>query len=207
MVSKPFVVGLTGGIGCGKSVAAEELARLGARVIDTDQISHELSCPPSPALKNIAHSFGPEFIAPNGCMDRDKMRALVFSQPQSRAQLEAIFHPLILKKIREMLADSTNNSPYTVLVVPLLFEVPAFLELVHHTAVIDCPSSQQLERVQQRNALEVSQIEAIMAAQMPREERLRRADCIIENNDTLQQLRERIQEFHLRCQNLAKGHR
>ncbi len=205
MASKHFVLGLTGGIGCGKSVVADEFARLGAQIIDADRISHELSRPPSPALLQIAGHFGIEFLDTNGEMDRKKMRALVFSNPEAKNKLERIFHPLILQEAIHRLAQPLDIFPYTVLVAPLLFEIPSFLELVDHTAVIDCSPELQVERVKLRSALKQSQIESIMGAQITREDRLKRADTIIENCGTLTELHERISEFHLRCLQLAKG--
>ncbi len=205
MASKRFVVGLTGGIGCGKSVVAEELGRLGAQIIDTDQICHDLSCLPSPAVEQIAERFGPEFITVNGCMDRAKMRILVFSDPVARKKLEGIFHPLIREEMLRQLAQNKTDTPYSVLVVPLLFEVPSFLELTQYTLVVDCLPEQQVDRVKLRNALSLEQIAAIMATQISREERLRHADAVIQNCGTLAQLHEQTRKFHLSCLQHAKG--
>ncbi|SFN52061.1 dephospho-CoA kinase [Formivibrio citricus] len=205
MVSSRLVVGLTGGIGCGKSVVAEELARLGAQVIDTDQISHALSRPPSPALQRIVDRFGPAFIAADGSMDRDRMRAHVFSDATARKALEDIFHPLIRLEIVHQLAEQIRGTPYSVLVVPLLFEAPTFLELTKQVLVVDCAPERQIERVKQRSRLSQTQIASIMAAQISREERLKRADAVIENNGTLLELHEQVCKFHLRCLQLAKG--
>lgn len=205
MVSSRLVVGLTGGIGCGKSVVAEELARLGAQVIDTDQISHALSRPPSSALQCVVDRFGPAFIAADGSMDRARMRAHVFSDAAARKSLEDIFHPLIRQEILYQLAEQVRDTPYSVLVVPLLFEAPTFLELTKLTLVIDCAPEQQIERVKQRSGLSQAQIASIMAAQISREERLQRANTVIENNGTLLELHEQVCKFHLRCLQLAKG--
>lgn len=205
MDSKRLVVGLTGGIGSGKSVVAEELTRLGAQIIDTDQISHALSHPPSAALALIADQFGPGFITAEGSIDRTKMRTHVFSNPAARKALEDILHPLIREEILRQLSSDAADAPYCVLVVPLLFEVSSFLELVQCTLVVDCDPAQQMERVKQRSALEMEQITAIMATQLSREERLRRADTVIQNSGTLSQLHEQVHKFHLYCLQLAKG--
>ena len=138
-------------------------------------------------------------------MDRKKMRDLVFSNPEAKNKLERIFHPLILQEATNRLAQPWNNIPYTVLVTPLLFEAPSFLQLVDHALVIDCPPEQQVARVKLRSSLNQSQIESIIGAQIPRQDRLKRADTVIENCGTLAELNEKISVFHLRCLQLAKG--
>lgn len=197
------VVGLTGGIGCGKTSATTLFAQLGVRVIDADVISHALSKPPSPALEQIATQFGSAFLADNGEMNRDRMRTCVFSDPQARKKLEAIFHPIIRQRILQLISETTA-APYTILVAPLLFENAAFRETTQCNLVIDCSEEQQIERVIARSHLPREAIIEIMAAQLQRDERLKLADYIISNDSTLDKLSEQITRLHQSFLNIAK---
>lgn len=197
MASKQWIVGLTGGIGSGKSSAARVFSNLGARVIDTDDISHALSCPPSAALDQIAKQFGPSFLCADGTLDRARMRTHIFSLPQARKTLEAIFHPLIQKQAQNLLNEA-SSAPYTVLVVPLLFETSSFLKLIQHSVVIDCSEEIQVSRVMARSQLTRDEVIAIMMTQLSAAERAKRADDLISNNGTLQELETQIQRLHQR---------
>ena len=194
---KNWIVGLTGGIGSGKSCAARIFSKMGARVIDTDDISHELSCPPSPALDEIAKQFGPSFLRADGTLDRPRMRAHVFSDTQSRKTLEAIFHPIIQQRVHNLLQEA-SGAPYTILVVPLLFETASFLKFIHHSIAIECDKEIQISRVMARSNLTREDVIAIMSTQLPSAERAKQADDLIHNNGTLLDLENQIQRLHQR---------
>ncbi|GGP21475.1 dephospho-CoA kinase [Silvimonas iriomotensis] len=189
------VIGLTGGAGSGKSTAARLFAELGAGVIDTDDIAHALSRPPSAALDEVRQVFGDDFIAADGTMDRARMRELVFADPAARARLEAIFHPRILDSAQSQLRALEHRHDYTLLVVPLLFETGNFLPLVSSTLVVDCPVDQQRARLAERG-LDPQAIDRLLAAQLSREARLARADAVIDNNSTLEALTCQVRQLH-----------
>ncbi|GGP26904.1 dephospho-CoA kinase [Silvimonas amylolytica] len=189
------VIGLTGGAGSGKSTAARLFAELGAGIIDTDDIAHALSRPPSAALDDVREVFGADFITADGTMDRARMRELVFADPAARARLEGIFHPRILASAKEQLKALEGLHDYTLLVVPLLFETGNFLPLVETTLAVDCPADQQRARLAARGLTE-QVIDQLLAAQLSREERLARADAVIDNGSTLEALTCQVRQFH-----------
>lgn len=199
-----FIVGLTGGIGSGKSCAARLFAQHGVRVVDTDEISHALSKPPSPALIAIAQEFGSEFICPNGTMDRARMRTLAFSDSVARTKLESIFHPLIQTQTEQIITTPTT-APYTMLVVPLLFEKSSFKTLIQRKVVVDCPEEEQIARVMNRSQLSSHEVLAIMATQISRQTRLLNADDIILNNGSLELLDAQVTRLHQRYLMLANS--
>jgi dephospho-CoA kinase len=191
---KPFSVGLTGGIGCGKTTVADLFAVRGAAVIDTDQIAHSLTAPHGAAMPALIDEFGPEYATPDGALDRAKMRALVFTDPGARARLEAILHP----RIREATAAAAllATGPYVIFVVPLLIESGTWRERVARVLAIDCPEEVQVARVMARNALPEAQVRAIMAAQVTRAQRQAAADDIILNDDGLEALEPQVERLH-----------
>ena len=199
----PFVIGLTGGIGSGKSSVAALLGGLGAAVIDTDEIAHRLTAPGQAGSREIARQFGPEFLRTDGALDRDRMRALVFADPAARKKLEGILHPMIRAKVLSAVAAVT--APYAVLVVPLLVETGAYRELIGRTLVVDCSEETQIERVRHRNNLEEKAVRDIMASQASRATRLAAADDVIVNNTDLAVLEQRVSELHTRYLALATG--
>lgn len=181
-----FTVGLTGGIGCGKSVVADHLASLGAAIIDTDEISRRLTAPGGAAIAAIAEAFGLAMIAADGALARRAMRERVFADPAARARLEAILHPLIRREsARELVAA---RGPYAVLAVPLLVETGHYRTLCDRIAVVDCPEAIQIARVMARSALTEAEVRAVIAAQASREERLAFADDVIDNSGDLASL-------------------
>ena len=196
-----FVVGLTGGIGSGKSAAAEEFARLGATVIDTDAIAHELTRAGGVAVEQVRRLFGDAYIDASGAMDRARMRELVFADPASKKKLEALLHPMIRVESRRRI-DSAKG-PYAVHVVPLLLESPDYRERVDRVCVVDCPGELQLARVRMRSRLSEQEVRRIIAAQMPRSERLAAADDVIDNGGSLEALRRQVQALHQRYVALA----
>jgi dephospho-CoA kinase len=190
-----LVIGLTGGIGSGKSTAAEQFAKLGAAVIDTDLISHQLTANGQPALAAIAAQFGSQYLQADGALDRSRLRALVFSDSAARKQLEAILHPRIREEVARMLQQPTA-APYHILVVPLLLETGAYGHLVNRVLVVDCPETLQIQRVMGRGTLSEAEVRAILRAQCKREERLARADDIIVNDSGLGNLQSQIADLH-----------
>jgi dephospho-CoA kinase len=191
-----FVVGLTGGIGSGKSAAAEEFARLGATVVDTDAIAHELTQAGGAALPELARLFGAEVIADSGAMDRRKVRERVFTDPVARKALESLLHPLIREESARRIAAASG--PYVVYVVPLLVESGEHRSRVDRVLVIDCPEELQIERVRARSHLTVDEVRAILAAQATRAQRLAAADDVIDNSGSVEALRKQVGAFHRR---------
>lgn len=174
------VVGLTGGIGAGKSTVERLFAELGIPCVDTDVIAHQLTAPGGAALAAIRSEFGDEAIAANGAMDRAVMRARVFAEPALRLRLEAILHPLIRQESLRQLA--VLQAPYVLLGVPLLFETHLFDGVVQRSLLVDCAEQVQQERVMARSGLDAAQVAAIMAAQMSRAQRRLLADDVIDNS-------------------------
>jgi dephospho-CoA kinase len=190
----PYVVGLTGGIGCGKSKAAEFFAALGVDVVDTDAISHELTAPGGAAMQPIAEAFGPSYVRPDGGLDRARMRSLVFADAGAKARLERILHPLI--RAESLARIRASAAPYVVLVVPLLVETGGYRELLSRTLVVDCDESQQIARVVARSGLAEDEIGRIMRTQLPRAKRLAAADDVLANDADIETLRARVQALH-----------
>lgn len=188
-----FKVGLTGGIGCGKSTVTAMFSALAVPVIDADNISHGLVAPAQPALALIQDVFGSRIIKPDGSLDRAKLKEIVFSDPLAKKNLEAILHPLIYQAIQTQLARL--DSTYCLIVVPLLFETN-MTHLVDRTVVVDCPVEQQIARVVGRDNLAVGQIQAIINSQAPRSVRLACADDVIDNTQTTDKLAERVKKLH-----------
>jgi dephospho-CoA kinase len=188
-VSVP-VVGLTGGIGSGKSAAASRFAEQGAAVIDTDAIAHELTGAGGAAMPALIAAFGPDVAAPDGALDRAAMRRRVFADPTQRQRLEDILHPLIRAESDRRVGAAV--APYVVLVVPLLVESGSYRERVGRIVVVDCSTETQIARVMARNGLERAEVERILAAQASRAQRLAVADDVIDNEGSLDRLRQQV---------------
>lgn len=202
---RPFIVGLTGGIGSGKSAAAERFATHGAHIVDTDVIAHQLTAAHGKALPALQTAFGAAIIAADGALDRGAMREHVFADPTARARLEGILHPLIRTESARLCAQA--QSDYVILVVPLLVESAHWREYCDRVCVVDCPESLQVARVQSRSGLDTEQIRAIMAAQAGRETRLAAADDILDNSGSRAALEEQVDTLHPRYLELARIHR
>lgn len=197
----PFCVGVTGGIGSGKSRAASMFGELGADIVDTDDISREITGVGGSAMPEIRSAFGETTIAADGSLDRDAMRQLVFGNPEARARLEHILHPRIRETARHRVIQST--APYVLLIVPLLLETGAYRDIVRRVLVIDCDETLQVSRTMHRSRLTEDAVRAIMATQMPRSERLNAADDIIRNDGSSAELREQVEKLHQRYLKLA----
>ena len=189
-----LVVGLTGGIGSGKSAAADEFALLGATVVDTDAISHELTGPRGAAMDEIKRQFGSTFIDADGAMNRKRMRDLVFSDPQERQRLEALLHPMIRAESARRIAAA--RGPYVVHVVPLLIESPEHRARVGRVLVVDCPEELQISRVRQRSELPEAEIRRIISSQVQRDRRLAAADDVIDNSGPVSALQQQVRKLH-----------
>jgi dephospho-CoA kinase len=198
-----LVVGLTGGIGSGKSAAAEEFGRLGATVVDTDAIAHELTQAGGGAMPEVRRLFGDDFVDGQGAMDRARMRALAFRDPAARRRLEALLHPLIRAESERRIA--TAGGAYVIHVVPLLVESRDYLRRVSRVLVVDCPEDVQIARVRQRSSLADDEIQRIMRSQATREERLAAADDVIDNSGTLDALHKQVRSLHARYLELARS--
>jgi len=192
---KPYVVGLTGGIGSGKSAAADRFAALGASLVDTDRIAHALTALDGAAIPAIRAAFGTQMIAADGSMDRGAMRALVFQRPEARRELEAILHPMIRSSSDG--ACLAAPGPYVILAVPLLIESGSYHSRCDRICVVDCPEELQIERVRSRSGLDESQIRSIMASQASRAQRLAAADDVIDNGGPMTELDAQVQRLHL----------
>ena len=197
----PFAVGLTGGIGSGKTTVAELFAELGAGVVDTDVIARALTGAGQTAVGEIARRFGPQYVTADGALDRARMRKLAFEDARAKRDLESILHPLIRREAERQVANST--APYVILVVPLLFESGAYQKLVRRVLVVDSDQETRVERVRRRNNLPREEILAIMASQVGQAERLRRADDVIRNDGDLAALEAQVAALHRKYLDLA----
>ncbi|MBU3576803.1 dephospho-CoA kinase [Polynucleobacter sp. UK-Kesae-W10] len=199
------LIGLTGGIGSGKTAVSDLLGKLGAGIIDTDLIAHQITAPQGAAIQSIKDSFGAEFIDSSGALDRSKMRALVFAKPEARKALEAITHPLIRQEtIRQATHLAKSGAPYLVFVVPLLLESGSWETLIDLLVVVDCPEATQIERVMQRSNLSRQEVEKILQAQATREQRLTRADMVIQNQGALGDLEPEVIRLHQKILQIQK---
>ena len=197
-----FIVGLTGGIGSGKTTVANLFADLGAAIVDTDVIAHELTGPQGAAMPQIAAAFGQTVLQPDGSLDRAAMRQLCFSDPQARKRLECILHPMIRRESSARCAQA-HAAPYVVLVVPLLIESGAYQQKVHRILVVDCDESVQVKRVMQRSGMSAEAVRAIMATQATRSERLAAADDVVSNEGAPENLLEQVSLLHQRYTAMA----
>ncbi len=191
---RKFSIGLTGGIGSGKTTIADFFAELGASVIDTDAIAHRLTMPGGRAISAIQDAFGVNFIAANGAMDRQKMRELVFQDPIAKQSLESILHPLIRLECEE--AAFAAQGPYLMFVIPLLIESGTWANRVDKILVVDCTEETQITRVMRRNQFNREQVLDIMRAQVTRGIRLKHADDVINSEQELVQVKQQVEALH-----------
>jgi dephospho-CoA kinase len=196
-----FAVGLTGGIGSGKSTVAGHLAALGATVVDTDEISRRLTGPKGAAIAQLIAAFGQRYVGADGALDRGAMRALAFEDPLARAKLESILHPAIRAAADAALAAS--GSAYAVIVVPLLFETRGYLDRVARTLSVDCDEALQVTRTMARSALTEEAVRAIMRTQWPRWRRLQLADDVVWNGGKADALAPECARLHAMYTSMA----
>jgi dephospho-CoA kinase len=188
------VVGLTGGVGSGKSTVADFFVELGAALVDTDAIAHELTGPNGNAMPALLAAFGPSVANAAGAMDRAAMRQRVFADASARSVLEGILHPMI-RQLSDQRCQSATAA-YVILAVPLLVESATYRQRCDRILVVDCPENRQIERVMARNGLSADEVKAIMAAQASRTERLAVADDILMNDTDLPILKNRVLALH-----------
>lgn len=191
------IVGLTGGIGSGKSTVVRMFGDLGVHWVDADDVAREVVEPGTQALNAIAEHFGADILDGSGALDRARLRTIVFENPAERAWLEGLLHPTIRKELVRQLEPENYSLPYVLLVSPLLFETDQH-QLVDHALVVDVPVEVQIERTVARDANSREQVERIIAAQMPRDQRLARADAIIDNNRPYVDVERQVHELHKR---------
>ncbi len=186
-------IGLTGGIGCGKTTVARLFAELGSPVIDADQIAHQLVAKGQPALKQIALQFGADILAPDGSLNRTRLREVVFSDPAQKQKLEAILHPLVYQSIQTEL--ERLDAPYCIIAIPLLFETN-MAHFVDRALVVDCPVEIQIARVRKRDQLTLERIQSIIDSQVSRGFRKSHADDLIDNSESDYRLAEQVKKLH-----------
>ncbi|WP_333840993.1 dephospho-CoA kinase [Pelomicrobium sp.] len=189
-----FVVGLTGGIGSGKSTVARHFEALGVSIVDTDAIAHALTGAGGEAIPALRKAFGDAYLTSEGALDRARMRCLVFADPLAKERLQAILHPQIWARAEAAIARSTG--PYVVLVVPLLLEAGSYADRVDRILVVDCSEEQQIRRTMLRSGLDEAAVRAILAAQVSRAERLSRADDVIDNSGPEEALGPQVEALH-----------
>ena len=191
------LIGLTGGIGSGKTVVSDLLGSYGAGIIDTDKISHQITAPGGKAIPLITKAFGADFIDTQGALDRPKMRAVVFEDPSARQVLEQITHPLIQEEAAKQAHEMANSgAPYLVFVVPLLIESGFWIKLIDYLVVVDCLEEMQIQRVMHRNNMTHSDVENILKAQTSRNTRIAAANAVIENQGSLDELKPAVLKLH-----------
>ncbi|MDD5412303.1 MAG: dephospho-CoA kinase [Methylobacter sp.] len=186
-------VGLTGGIGCGKTTVAKVFAKLNIPVIDADEIAHRLVEKGQPALDQIQQEFGTDILNPDGSLNRKKLSERIFSDLKQKQKLESILHPLIYKTIQSEIDQL--NAPYCVLCIPLLFET-GMVHFVDRVLVVDCPVEMQIERVKNRDHLPIERIQSIINNQISRKSRKEKADDLIDNSVTNYRLAEQVKKLH-----------
>jgi dephospho-CoA kinase len=195
-----LIIGLTGGIGSGKSEVSRLFSELGVPIVDVDVISHQLTAKGQSTLQAIANQFGTIVLNKDGSLNREYLREIVFNNPEARHALEAIMHPAIYDQA--MIELNRNKAiPYQILAVPLLFESTRYQKLINRSLVIDCDSATQIDRASKRDGSSKSQIEKIIAAQIPRETRNQLADDIITNNGSLDDLKEKVIQLNDKYRN------
>jgi len=201
-VTGPFVVGLTGGIGSGKSRVAAAFAARGADVLDADDVAHAISQRGEAGYRAVVDAFGPGFVGADGELDRAQLRHRAFADPAFRHRLEALLHPLIAARIEEAIGHW--RAPYGLLVVPLLLERGGLRSRVARVLVVDCPEDEQVRRVRLRSGLAESEVRAIMATQLTRAERLAQADDVIDNASPDADIEPQVDRLDRRYRELAQ---
>ena len=203
MINKPFTIGLTGGIGSGKTAASDRFQNHGIAVVDADIAARVVVEPGRPALSAIADHFGEDILLADGGLNRAALRNVIFNDPEQKSWLEALLHPLIAKEITAGLQQA--SSPYALLVSPLLIE-SSQKDRCHRILVVDVPEALQIQRTAARDNNDPEQVKRIIASQASRQQRLELADDVVENDGSLQQLHQKIDDLHRRYLQLAAQH-
>lgn len=194
-----MIIGLTGGIGSGKSTVAQYFRDYGVLVIDTDEIARQLLEPDQPLLQEVVQHFGEKILHKDGSLNRTKLRALIFESTADRHWLETLLHPRIKEKVlhysHHQKSRTEKKAPYLIVEIPLLIEAH-FEDIVDRILVVDCPLNLQIERIQKRDATPVKVIQQIIQTQVDRNTRLQKADDVIENTDTLEVLKNKVSALH-----------
>ena len=198
----PFTVVLTGGIASGKTAISSKFEALDIDVIDTDMLAREAVEPGQPALAEIVKRFGDKILLPDGRLDREMMRRIVFADPSKREVLEGILHPAIYDEVRRRVEKV--SSPYCILVIPLFAETSRYT-WVNRVLVVDVPEATQISLAMHRDGVSRSQAEAILIAQASRKERMALADDLIENTGSIKELEDQVKELHLRYLEMARA--
>ena len=196
-----LIIGLTGGIGCGKSVASDKFKSLGVAVVDADVASRTVVEPGKPALKEIQDHFGSGIITAEGKLDRNKLREIIATDAEERKWLESVLHPKIGEQITKEISEST--SVYTLFVAPLLLETNS-QEMCSRVVVVDVPKDVQIQRTAKRDKVSPNQVEQMVAAQMKREKRLEKADDVLLNSGTIEDLEKQVEELHKKYIQMAE---
>ena len=196
-----LIIGLTGGIGSGKSVASDKFKSLGITVVDADVASRTVVESGKPALKEIVDHFGSEIINTDGNLNRSKLREIIANDSEKRKWLESVLHPKIGEQITKEISEST--SVYTLFVAPLLLETNS-QEMCSRIVVVDVPKDVQIERTAKRDKVSPNQVQQMIAAQMEREKRLEKADDVLLNNGTIEGLEKQVEELHKKYIQMAE---
>ena len=196
-----LIIGLTGGIGSGKSVASDKFKSLGITIVDADVASRTVVEPGKPALKEIEDHFGSGIITAEGKLDRNNLREIIATDPEERKWLESVLHPKIGEQITKEISEST--SVYTLLVAPLLLETNS-QEMCSRVVVVDVPKDVQIRRTAKRDKVSPNQVEQMVAAQMEREKRLEKADDVLLNSGTIEDLEKQVEELHKKYIKMAE---
>ena len=196
-----LIIGLTGGIGSGKSVASDKFKSLGITVVDADVASRTVVEPGKPALKEIEDHFGSGIITAEGKLDRNNLREIIATDPEERKWLESVTHPKIGEQITKEISEST--SVYTLFVAPLLLETNS-QEMCSRVVVVDVPKDVQIRRTAKRDKVSPNQVEQMVAAQMEREKRLEKADDVLLNSGTIEDLEKQVEELHKKYIKMAE---
>ena len=198
-----YIVGLTGGIGSGKTAVSEIFRELGADIIDADEISRNLLKKGAPLVKDIVDHFGTESLDAQGNLDRPALRQRIFNDPSAKGWLESLLHPAIRKEIQERIHNSTGC--YILLVVPLLLESGDY-DFVDRILVVDIPESLQVERIMQRDGTEAELVRRIIESQATRQQRLEQADDVLDNSGSLDEARTKVRQLHEQYMQAASAH-
>ena len=197
----PLIIGLTGGIGCGKTSVSKRFSELGVCVIDTDQISRQMTQRGGASISEIRRDFGDSFITEEGSLDRERMRTLVFNDEPSRRRLESILHPLIQTEAFRIAASAPP--PYLIMVVPLLLETPGYRDRIDLVLTVGCDERSQIERTMKRSGLSEQEVRSIMSAQITWQDRIQQSDDLIINNGDLAHLEDQVDSLHLKYLSLS----